>query len=123
MPILLGISKAALATESFLSAASFQHTIRVLAAAAIEGRRDGLIGLKENVIIGKLVPAGTGSDPDALKEYEGVSLLKAEAAKASFTQQAEMALLDFSESEPASAEGMISVEEFLSGSEEDAEGN
>jgi len=59
-PILLGISKAALNTDSFLSAASFQHTIRVLAGAAIEGRHDYLLGLKENVIIGKLIPAGTG---------------------------------------------------------------
>jgi DNA-directed RNA polymerase subunit beta' len=59
-PILLGISKAALNTDSFLSAASFQHTIRVLAGAAIEGRQDDLFGLKENVIIGKLIPAGTG---------------------------------------------------------------
>jgi DNA-directed RNA polymerase subunit beta' len=59
-PVLLGISKSALNTDSFLSAASFQHTIRVLAGAAIEGRQDNLYGLKENVIIGKLIPAGTG---------------------------------------------------------------
>ncbi len=61
-PILLGITKAALSTDSFLSAASFQHTISVLANAAIEGRRDELHGLKEAVIIGKLIPAGTGFD-------------------------------------------------------------
>jgi len=59
-PMLLGITKAALNTESFLSAASFQHTISVLSNAAIEGRRDDLHGLKESVIIGKLIPAGTG---------------------------------------------------------------
>ena len=59
-PILLGITKAALNTDSFLSASSFQHTINVLAQAAIEGKRDELYGLKENVIIGKLIPAGTG---------------------------------------------------------------
>jgi DNA-directed RNA polymerase subunit beta' len=59
-PELLGITKAALNTESFLSASSFQHTINVLAGAAIEGKVDGLYGLKENVIIGKLIPAGTG---------------------------------------------------------------
>jgi DNA-directed RNA polymerase subunit beta' len=59
-PVLLGITKAALNTESFLSGASFQHTINVLARAAIEGKVDGLYGLKENVIIGKLIPAGTG---------------------------------------------------------------
>ncbi len=58
--VLLGITKAALKTESFLSASSFQHTINVLAKAAIEGSRDELRGLKENVIIGKLIPAGTG---------------------------------------------------------------
>jgi len=59
-PILLGITKAALSTDSYLSAASFQHTIKVLAGAAIEGKVDRLYGLKENVIIGKLIPAGTG---------------------------------------------------------------
>ena len=57
---LLGITKASLATESFLSAASFQETTRVLTEAAIKGKKDSLIGLKENVIIGKLIPAGTG---------------------------------------------------------------
>jgi len=60
VPILLGVTKAALSTDSFLSASSFQHTIRVLAGAAIEGKVDRLYGLKENVIIGKLIPAGTG---------------------------------------------------------------
>ncbi len=60
VPILLGVTKAALNTDSFLSASSFQHTIKVLAGAAIEGKEDRLYGLKENVIIGKLIPAGTG---------------------------------------------------------------
>jgi DNA-directed RNA polymerase subunit beta' len=60
VPVLLGITKAALSTDSFLSASSFQHTIKVLAGAAIEGKEDPLSGLKENVIIGKLIPAGTG---------------------------------------------------------------
>lgn len=59
-PVLLGITKASLATDSFLSAASFQETTRVLTDAAIKGKVDPLLGLKENVIIGKLVPAGTG---------------------------------------------------------------
>ena len=59
-PILMGITKASLATDSFLSAASFQETTRVLTEASIKGKRDPLLGLKENVIIGKLVPAGTG---------------------------------------------------------------
>jgi DNA-directed RNA polymerase subunit beta' len=59
-PVLLGVTKASLATESFLSAASFQETTRVLTDAAIKGKHDPLLGLKENVIIGKLIPAGTG---------------------------------------------------------------
>lgn len=59
-PVILGITKASLATESFLSAASFQETTRVLTDAAVKGRVDHLVGLKENVIIGKLIPAGTG---------------------------------------------------------------
>ena len=59
-PVLLGITKASLETDSFLSAASFQETTRVLTDAAIKGKVDRLLGLKENVIIGKLIPAGTG---------------------------------------------------------------
>jgi len=62
--VLLGITKAALNTDSFLSAASFQHTIRVLAESAIAGKEDPLVGLKENVILGKLIPAGTGFSPE-----------------------------------------------------------
>ena len=68
-PIILGITKAALATDSFMSAASFQETTKVLTDAAIKGKTDPLIGLKENVIIGKLIPAGTG-----LKRYRTISL-------------------------------------------------
>ena len=60
MPVLLGITKASLETDSFLSAASFQETTRVLTEAAINGKVDSLRGLKENVIIGKLIPAGSG---------------------------------------------------------------
>ena len=58
--VLLGITKASLATDSFLSAASFQETTKVLTDAAIKGKVDHLVGLKENVIIGKLIPAGSG---------------------------------------------------------------
>ena len=58
--VLLGITKASLSTESFISAASFQETTRVLTEASVSGRRDALRGLKENVIVGRLVPAGTG---------------------------------------------------------------
>ncbi|ODG92095.1 DNA-directed RNA polymerase subunit beta' [Gottfriedia luciferensis] len=70
-PLLLGITKASLETDSFLSAASFQETTRVLTDAAIKGKRDELLGLKENVIIGKLVPAGTG-----MNRYRKVDLVK-----------------------------------------------
>jgi DNA-directed RNA polymerase subunit beta' len=69
-PMLLGITKASLATDSFLSAASFQETTRVLTDAAIKGKRDPLLGLKENVIIGKLVPAGTG-----MARYRGIRVM------------------------------------------------
>ena len=71
IPMLLGITKASLATESFLSAASFQETTRVLTDAAIKGKVDPLLGLKENVIIGKLVPAGTG-----MHRYSDVEIQK-----------------------------------------------
>ena len=67
--ILLGITKASLATDSFLSAASFQETTRVLTEAAIKGKEDDLVGLKENVIIGKLIPAGTG-----MKKYQDIQI-------------------------------------------------
>jgi DNA-directed RNA polymerase subunit beta' len=68
-PMLLGITKASLMTESFLSAASFQETTKVLTEAAIRGKQDKLLGLKENVIIGKLIPAGTG-----LSKYRAVEI-------------------------------------------------
>ena len=67
--VLLGITKASLATESFLSAASFQETTRVLTEAAVKGKTDDLVGLKENVIIGKLIPAGTG-----MKKYQDIRI-------------------------------------------------
>jgi DNA-directed RNA polymerase subunit beta' len=66
--VLLGVSKASLSTDSFLSASSFQHTIKVLAGAAISSKEDPLYGLKENVIIGKLIPAGTGFVPGRFEE-------------------------------------------------------
>ena len=68
-PIILGITKASLATDSFLSAASFQETTKVLTDAALEGKTDRLLGLKENVIIGKLIPAATG-----LKRYRRLEI-------------------------------------------------
>src|SRR5256714_12830767 len=76
-PSLLGITKAWLATESWLSAASFQETTRVLTDAAISARSDSLLGLKENVIIGKLIPAGTG-----ISRYRNIRVEPTEEAKA-----------------------------------------
>ncbi|WP_298038536.1 DNA-directed RNA polymerase subunit beta', partial [uncultured Microbacterium sp.] len=73
---LMGITKASLATESWLSAASFQETTRVLTEAAMQGKRDPLVGLKENVIIGKLIPAGTG-----LSKYRDITVEATEEAK------------------------------------------
>jgi len=75
-PLLLGITKASLTTESFISAASFQETTRVLTEAAVSGRIDKLRGLKENVIMGRLIPAGTG-----LSEYSRVVLESDEPAE------------------------------------------
>jgi DNA-directed RNA polymerase subunit beta' len=85
VPVLLGVTKASLSTDSFLSAASFQHTIKVLAGAAIEGKEDPLYGLKENVIIGKLIPAGTGywayhAKEEAAQPAEGESAADVAAA-------------------------------------------
>ncbi|WP_046470623.1 DNA-directed RNA polymerase subunit beta' [Allosalinactinospora lopnorensis] len=77
-PVLLGITKASLATESWLSAASFQETTRVLTENAIHGKSDPLVGLKENVIIGKLIPAGTG-----MPQYRNIRVEPTEEAKAS----------------------------------------
>ena len=82
--VLLGVTKASLNTSSFLAAASFQETTRVLTEAAINGARDHLIGLKENVIIGKLIPAGTGAPQNvaALKERQRRAALEALAGEA-----------------------------------------
>ena len=81
-PVLLGISKAALQTDSFLSAASFQETTKVLTDAAIKGKIDNLLGLKENVIIGKLIPAGTG-----MACYNSVEVVNSSEADAVATEQ------------------------------------
>ncbi len=80
--VLLGITKASLATESFLSAASFQETTRVLTEAAIKGKKDNLIGLKENVIIGKLIPAGTG-----MKRYKTIEISTPDMVKPDSKEQ------------------------------------
>ena len=95
--ILLGITKASLATNSFLSAASFQETTRVLTDAAIKGKNDKLLGLKENIMIGKLIPAGTG-----MKRYKNIELdygVNAEIME-SYEREKELAAM-----EAAGAEG------------------
>ena len=71
-PVLQGITKASLQTQSFISAASFQETTRVLTEAAISGRVDQLTGLKENVIVGRLIPAGTGAFMNRMRELAAV---------------------------------------------------
>ena len=94
--VMLGITKASLATDSFLSAASFQETTKVLTEAAINGKVDHLIGIKENVIIGKPIPAGTG-----MKRYRNVKLdtddrLLAEDDEISMSEDDEIALENIS---------------------------
>jgi DNA-directed RNA polymerase subunit beta' len=89
-PLILGITKASLATESFLSAASFQETTKVLTDAAIEGKIDRLLGLKENVIIGKLIPAATG-----LKRYRTIQIGPSEKVpKEAYDREALLAALE-----------------------------
>ena len=102
-PILLGITKASLQTKSFISAASFQETTRVLTEAAVEGKVDKLSGLKENVIVGRLIPAGTGTVLRALKKVAAqndkeILSLKEEAAQAQLEQHAAVAATGTDES-------------------------
>ena len=119
--VMLGITKASLATDSFLSAASFQETTKVLTEAAIKGKADNLIGLKENVIIGKLIPAGTG-----MKRYGNIALstdaelarLEAERAKAA-AEKAEAEQKNKEESEKDEPEAMESEELLTLNEEED----
>ncbi len=107
-PVLLGITKARLQTKSFISAASFQETTRVLTEAAVNGKVDTLDGLKENVIVGRLIPAGTGAMMNALREVAGKrdALILEERereaiAKAAAAQAAEEAAEAASAAEPA----------------------
>ena len=90
-PELMGITKASLATESWLSAASFQETTRVLTEAALNRKSDQLMGLKENVIIGKLIPAGTG-----LPRFRNIAVEPTDEAKAQMYQVPGYDELDFS---------------------------
>jgi DNA-directed RNA polymerase subunit beta' len=88
MPLLLGITKASLQTRSFISAASFQETTRVLTEAAIQGKVDTLEGLKENVIVGRLIPAGTGSGIRAYRRVAADRDQKLKAKRAAAVQKA-----------------------------------
>ncbi|MEE8492881.1 MAG: hypothetical protein V3S25_02455 [Nitrospirales bacterium] len=95
-PVLLGITKAALTTDSFISAASFQETTRVLTEAAINGREDPLLGLKENVIVGRLIPAGTG-----FQEYRDTFVLGRTEESPQAVLVADTVPIDQVEEEPA----------------------
>ncbi len=100
-PELMGITKASLATESWLSAASFQETTRVLTQAAMEGRSDPLLGLKENVILGKLIPAGTG-----LPRYRNIAVEPTEEAKAAMYSMPSYDTYDYPVFGPGSGEAI-----------------
>ena len=119
-PILLGITKAALNTDSFLAASSFQHTINVLAQAAIEGKRDELSGLKENVIIGKLIPAGTGFFARRKAEEEKAAAAQAQADAAAAAAEAEAAAVAAAEAEAAAV--AVSEAEAAATAESDGDG-
>ena len=107
--VLLGITKASLATNSFLSAASFQETTKVLTEAAIKGKVDPLIGLKENVLIGKLIPAGTG-----MKRYRNVRLnTDARIAAEKAAEEAARLAKEQMESELSEAEEILVSEEVV----------
>ena len=121
---MLGLTKASLATDSFLSAASFQETTKVLTEAAINGKVDHLIGIKENVIIGKPIPAGTG-----MKRYRNVKLdtddrLLAEDDEISMSEDDEIALDGAEKSEISEdnvAEEVLDMDENEDASEDDDE--
>ncbi len=101
--VLLGITEASLATDSFLSAASFQKTTRVLTEAAVKGKRDNLVGLKENVIIGRLIPAGTG-----LPRYKQLDVLSEEGEPITMARQ----LLEGPSDETSEEDLLVDEEEF-----------
>ena len=117
--IILGITKAALATESFLSAASFQETTKVLTEAAIKGKEDKLIGLKENVIIGKLIPVGTG-----MKRYRNTRLSTDAVETIDFSgdmygDDAELNLSDGTDLDAENADASAEAETVEEGTEAD----
>jgi DNA-directed RNA polymerase subunit beta' len=122
--VLLGVTKASLNTSSFLAAASFQETTRVLTEAAINGAKDHLLGLKENVIIGKLIPAGTGAEARALaaarahelSPEEAEELREREAARAFLTGDADTdqdGVVEPDEAEAAAASAADNASELM----------
>ena len=116
-PILLGITKASLATDSFLSAASFQETTRVLTDAAIKGKTDPLMGLKENVIIGKLIPAGTGTMEMPEELDDDATTIGSEVGDLSFEEEdiqvveSSDAIADSAMKQALAAAGLIKTED------------
>jgi len=103
--ILLGITKASLSTDSFISAASFQETTRVLTEAAIMGKRDELRGLKENVIVGRLIPAGTGLAYHNIRKAQAAEPVLAELPAAQPAAEAPAPATTAPTTEPAAAAG------------------
>jgi DNA-directed RNA polymerase subunit beta' len=109
IPVLLGITEASLATESFLSAASFQKTTRVLTEAAVRGKRDNLVGLKENVIIGRLIPAGTG-----LAQYRALEVTSADGSAIGLLEVPD-SLLGGGAPAPVAVRGLDDARQLLGG--------
>jgi DNA-directed RNA polymerase subunit beta' len=122
-PILLGITKASLATESFISAASFQETTRVLTEASVRGLRDDLRGLKENVIVGRLIPAGTGfahhADRRRTREQDLADQLK-QLEDNQTAAESEAAAAEEAIAEGMAAEGLMAAEPVVAAEDTDA---
>jgi DNA-directed RNA polymerase subunit beta' len=112
-PLLLGITKASLATESFISAASFQETTRVLTEASVGGKVDRLRGLKENVIVGRLIPAGTGLAFHEERRRQAAAEAEAEAATAAEAQRQADELMAMGSRSSEDAEGTEGAEEVV----------
>jgi DNA-directed RNA polymerase subunit beta' len=123
-PILLGITKASLATESFISAASFQETTRVLTEAAVRGLKDDLRGLKENVIVGRLIPAGTGfahhAERRRTREQDLAEQLRELETQSSLEEKAEAEFADVPAEVTEAAEVAEVAEEIIAAAAEDS---
>jgi DNA-directed RNA polymerase subunit beta' len=119
-PVLLGITKASLATESFISAASFQETTRVLTEAAVRGLQDDLRGLKENVIVGRLIPAGTGYAHHEERRRTQEDILSAELKELEASQARRASFGDASVADSAAATDEPPTEEADEGARTNA---